>query len=101
MTPSWPCEVNGSSATSHSTPSPATAFLSAATAWQTRLPGFSASPPSASFRWAGTVDECRNRQSKDPGHRRDRFLAAFLVHKDWPDQVPRGQHAFGDELARP
>src|SRR6516165_9628840 len=55
MTPSWPCEVNGSSATSHSTPSSGTAFFSAATARQTRLPGLSASLPSASFRWAGTA----------------------------------------------
>ena len=50
---------------------------------------------------AGGIDECCNRQPKDVRHRRDRLLTTFIVDKDGPDQVARGQYAFGDEFARP
>ena len=50
---------------------------------------------------SGGIDECRDRQSEDTRHRRNRLLMAFIMDKDRPDQVARGQHAFGDKLARP
>ncbi len=55
MTPSWPCEVNGSSATSHKTPRSGSAFFKAATARQTRLSGLTASRPSGSFSAGSTA----------------------------------------------
>ena len=46
MMPSWPCVVNGSSATSVMTPSSGSAFFSARTARCARPSGFQASRPS-------------------------------------------------------
>ncbi len=55
MMPSWPCVVNGSSATSVITPSPGTAFLSARTARWARPFGFQASLPSSDFASGGVT----------------------------------------------
>ena len=52
-------------------------------------------------RLASGVDQGRDRQAKNAGHRGDRLLAAVVVDKDRPDQIARGQHVLGDELARP
>src|SRR6266849_2215709 len=54
-TPSWPWAVNGSSAASHSTPSPGWARLTAVTARHTRLSGLTASSPSGLLSSAGTT----------------------------------------------
>ena len=53
--PSWPWLVNGSSATSHSTPRSGNSFFRARTALQTRLSGLVASVP-ASSRSDGSVN---------------------------------------------
>ena len=98
----------------------AAAVFSAATARQTRLSGLSASLPSGSLSArvtagntatvgmpssaaspaastsAGDRQPERRRASTGPA-----LAAVLVVHKDRPDQVARGQHALGDELARP
>ena len=52
-------------------------------------------------RLSGSVDQRRDRQAEDVRHRRDRRPVALVMDKDRPDQVARGQHGLGDELARP
>src|SRR6266568_3172007 len=54
-TPSWPCVVKGSSATSQSTPRSGCAALTARTARQTRFSGFVASSPSGDLRSSGVT----------------------------------------------
>src|SRR3546814_7400649 len=49
ISPSWPCEVNGSSAASHITPMSSPAALIARTARQTTLSGSTALPPCGSL----------------------------------------------------
>ena len=36
---------------------------------------------------AGGVDQCRDRQAKDAGHRGDRLLTALVMDEDRPDQI--------------
>ena len=52
-------------------------------------------------RLSGSIDERRDRQAEDVGHRRDRRPVALVMDKDRPDQVAGGQHRLGDQLARP
>ena len=52
-------------------------------------------------RLAGGIDQRRDRQPEDTGHRGNRRLPSLVMDKDRPDQVASGQHMLGDELARP
>ena len=105
-TPSWPCVVNGSSATSHITPSSGCAFFTARTARQTRFSGLSASSPSGALalgrrrreerdqrnaerlRLARRIDQRVDREPVDPRHRRDRLARrAPVMDEHRPDEV--------------
>ena len=120
-TPSWPCVVKGSSATSHITPRSGCAFFTARTARQTRFSGLSASSPSGGLalgrrrrekrdernaerlRLAGRVDQRRrSRAGSTPGIDGDRRARRGLVmDEDRPDEIGRRQHMLGHEPARP
>ena len=52
-------------------------------------------------RLAGGIDQRRDRQAEDAGHRGDRRLMALVMDKNRPDQIAGGQHILGDQLARP
>jgi hypothetical protein len=47
------------------------------------------------------IDERRDRQAERVGHRRHRRPPVPVMHEYRPDQVAGGQHALGDQFARP
>ena len=110
--------VNGSSATSHITPSSGTACFTARMARQTRFSGLRPRAPSASCARASPGKSrspgCRAhapRRPRRPGlgstggrrraSRERRARVLLVVHENRPDQVSRGQHVLGDQPARP